>query len=103
MERRRTYKFIFLFMINPKKIKSAGKVVMYQLIIAIVVSLIASGSRLKSVAPLIGFSTIIIFVLGFRFAYLLMTCDSHENKEYDFEEMGQNAGKTLGKIVQRFF
>jgi len=75
---------------------------MYQLIIAIVVSLIAAGSRLKSVAPLIGFSTIIILVLGFRFAYLLMTCDSHEDKEYNFEEMGRNAGKTLGEMVQRF-
>lgn len=89
-------------MVNPKKIKSAGKIVMYQLAIAIVVSAIASGSRLKSIAPLIGFSTIIIFVLGFRFAYLLMTCDSHERKEYNFEEMGKNAGKSLGEIVQRF-
>ena len=89
-------------MVNPKKIKSAGKIVMYQLAIALVVSAIASGSRMKSIAPLIGFSTIIIIILGFRFAYLLMTCDSHESKEYNFEEMGQNAGKSLGEIVQRF-
>jgi len=82
-------------MVNPQKIKSAGWVVVYQVAITVLLSIIASTARFKSVAPILILGTIVIVALAFRFAYLLITCDSKERTSQNFSATLKNEGEVI--------